>query len=131
GLPAMFHATGPIPNYPNTDGFQIIQLAVSRDLKQWERVADRGRFIGPSRLDSGAYDLTQILPPSEPVVHGDELWFYYTGLKYRSTFFYEGTYPDGHTVDKPGLDPDRGGVCLAVLRRDGFVSLDPVDDEGT
>lgn len=131
GLPAMFHATGPVPNYPNTDGFQIIQLAVSRDLRQWRRVADRETFIGPSRLDSGAYDLTQILPPSAPVVHGDELRFYYTGLKYRASFIYEGTYPDGRTMDKPGLDPDRGAVCLAVLRRDGFVSLDPVAEQGT
>jgi hypothetical protein len=87
-------------------------------------------FIGPSRLNSGAYDLTQILPPSAPIVRGDELWFYYTGLKYRSTFFYEGIYPNGRTVDKPGLDPDRGAVCLAVLRKDGFVSLDPVENEG-
>lgn len=130
GLPAMYHATGPVPNYPNTDGFHVIQLAVSRDLRHWQRVADRAVFIGPSRLESGAYDLTQILPPSAPVVHGDELWFYYTGLKYRSTFVYEGTYPNGHTIDKPGLDPDRGAVCLAVLRRDGFVSLDPVDHDG-
>lgn len=130
GLPAMFHSTGPVPNYPNTDGFHVIQLAVSRDLTHWQRVADRATFIGPSRLDSGAYDLTQILPPSEPVVHGDELWFYYTGLKYRSTFYYEGTYPDGRTIDKPGLEPDRGAVCLAVLRRDGFVSLDPAGGEG-
>src|SRR5262249_13529384 len=74
GRPAMFHATGAVPNYPNTDGFHLIQLAVSRDLKTWERVADRAIFIGPSRLDSGAYDLTQILPPSAPVVRGDELW---------------------------------------------------------
>lgn len=128
GLPAMFHSTGPVPNYPNTDGFQVIQLAVSRDLKQWTRVADRAIFIGPSRLNSGAYDLTQILPPSAPVVRGDELWFYYTGLKYRATFNYEGTYPNGGTKDKPGLEADRGAVCLAVLRRDGFVSLDAAND---
>ncbi|MCA9092081.1 MAG: hypothetical protein KDA68_01235 [Planctomycetaceae bacterium] len=131
GLPAIFHATGPVPNYPNTDGFQVIQLAVSRDLKTWQRVADRAVFIGPSKIDSGAYDLTQILPPSAPIERDDQLWFYYTGLKYRSTFFYEGTYPDGKTIDKPGLDQDRGAVCLAVLRKDGFVSLDPIAEEGT
>lgn len=131
GLPAMFHATGPVPNYPNTDGFHVIQLAVSRDAKTWQRVADRGVFIGPSKLDSGAYDLTQILPPSAPVVRGDELWFYYTGLKYRATFFYEGAYPNGTTIDRPGLDPDRAAVCVAALRKDGFVSLDPESDAGT
>ena len=130
GMPAMYHATGPVPNYPNTEGFHVIQLAVSRDLKSWHRVADRATFIGPSHLDSGAYDLTQILPPSSPVVHGDELWFYYTGLKYRSTFHYIGTYPNGRTESKSGLEPDHGAVCLAVLRRDGFVSLDAANVEG-
>jgi hypothetical protein len=130
GLPAMFHSSGKVPNYPNTDGFQVIQLAVSRDLKYWRRVADRAVFIGPSRLDSGAYDLTQILPPSAPVTHGDELWFYYTGLKYRSMFHYIGDFPNGRTEPKTGLEPDHGAVCLAVLRRDGFVSLDAGDDEG-
>lgn len=130
GLPAMFHSSGKVPNYPNTDGFQVIQLAVSRDLKSWHRVADRAVFIGPSRLNSGAYDLTQILPPSAAIVRGDELWFYYTGLKYRSTFHYLGDYPQGRTEPKTGLEPDHGAVCLAVLRRDGFVSLDAGGDEG-
>ena len=131
GLPAMFHATGPVPNYPNTDGFHLIQLACSRDLKSWIRLGDRKTFIGPSRLDSGAYDLTQILPPSAPVLKDDELWFYYTGLKYRANFTYLGKYPDGKTVVMPGRDRDVGAVCLAVLRRDGFVSLDAGEERGT
>jgi hypothetical protein len=131
GMPAMFHATGAVPNYPNTDGFHLIQLACSRDLQHWQRLGDRATFIGPSRLDSGAYDLTQILPPSAPVVREDELWFFYTGLKYRSTFHYRGTYPNGSEEPIPGRDRDVGGVCLAVLRRDGFVSLAAGDEKGT
>ncbi len=131
GMPALYHATGRIENYPNTDGFHLVQLVCSRDLKQWSRLGDRKPFIGPSRLDSGAYDLTQILPPSAPVVRDDELWFYYTGLRYRNTFRYEGTYPKGKTVPIPGRDRDLGAVCLAVLRRDGFVSLDAGDKQGT
>ena len=131
GLPAMFHSTGPVPNYPNTDGFHLVELACSRDLKDWRRLGDRQPFIGPSRIDSGAYDLTQILPPSAPVVHDDELWFYYTGLKWRSSFDYIGTYPDGKHLPIPGRDRDGGAVCLAVLRRDGFVSLDAAENEGS
>ena len=131
GMPAMFHATGPVPNYPNTDGFHLVQLACSRDLKTWLRLGGRQTFIGPSRLDSGAYDLTQILPPSAPVVKEDELWFYYTGLKFRASFRYLGTYPDGETVPIPGRDCDGGAVCLAVLRRDGFISLDAGEEPGT
>ena len=130
GMPAMFHSTGPVPNYPNTDGFHLVQLATSRDLKNWKRLGDRRPFIGPSRLQSGAYDLVQILPPSAPVEHGDELWFYYTGLKYRASFIYVGRYPNGKYVTKPGLEADRGAICLAVLRRDGFVSLDAGEKSG-
>lgn len=130
GLPALYHATGPVPNYPNTVGFHLVQLACSRDLKNWKRLGNRQTFIGPSRLNSGAYDLTQILPPSAPVVHDDELWFYYTGLKYRGSFTYVGTYPDGEHIPIRGRDRDAGAVCLAVLRRDGFVSLDAGEHEG-
>ncbi|MEO2045831.1 MAG: hypothetical protein ABGX16_04585 [Pirellulales bacterium] len=130
GMPSMYHATGPVPNYPNTDGFHLVQLAMSRDLRHWKRLGDRKPFIGPSRIDSGAYDLTQILPPSAPVKRGDELWFYYTGLKYRASYTYVGNFPKGEHIPKPGLDLDSGAVCLAVLRRDGFVSLDADSDGG-
>ncbi len=115
GLPAVYHAVGRRPQ-GNTDGFHLIQLAMSRDLKHWQRLGDRQTFIGPSPADSGAYDTTQLLPPSAPVVHGDELWFYYTGIKYR------------HIPDD--ADPKGGAICLAVLRRDGFISLDADDKPG-
>ncbi|HUY32397.1 MAG TPA: hypothetical protein VMV69_06420 [Pirellulales bacterium] len=86
----------------------------------------------PSRVDSGAYDLTQILPPSTPIARGDELWFYYTGLKYRANFTHEGdAYPNGRDVPVLGRDRDVGAVCLAVLRRDGFISLDAGEEPGT
>ena len=131
GMPAMFHSTGPRPNYPNTDGFHLIELVCSRDLRSWQRLGDRQPFIGPSASGAGAYDLTQILPPSHPIVRGDELWFYYTGLKYRAGSTYVGKYPDGKFVPTPGLDIDTGAICLAVLRRDGFISLDAGPDGGT
>ncbi len=131
GLPTMFHATGRVPNYPNTDGFDLIQLAVSRDLKNWTRLGDRQTFLGASRTESGAYDLSQLLSPSAPIVHDGELWFYYTGLKYRSMFDYQGTYPHGTAIPVPSRSRDVGAVCLAVLRRDGFVSLDAGEAPGS
>ena len=130
GMPAMYHATGPIPNYPNTDGFHLVQLACSRDLKTWHRLGDRQAFIGPSPVGGGAYDLTQIIGPSDAVVRGDELWFYYTGLKYRASWRYVGQYPHGEHIRLPGLDPDQDAICLAVLRRDGFVSMEAGESEG-
>ncbi len=130
GLPAVYHATGKWPNYPNTEGFDLIQLAASRDLHTWKRLGDRQPFIGPSPVGEDIYDATQILATG-PVVRGDELWFYYTGLKYRASFKYVGTYPNGKMVLLPGRDSDTGAVCLAVLRRDGFISLDAGQQPGT
>ena len=115
GLPAVYHAVGKRPE-GNTDGFHLIQLASSRDLKHWKRLGDRQPFIGPSEVGTGAYDTMQLLPPSSPVEHGDELWFYYTGIKYR------------HVPE--GVDSDLGAICLAVLRRDGFLSLDAGTEPG-
>ena len=143
GVPAMYHAVGALPNYPNTVGFQMLQLTCSRDLKKWKRLGNRKAFIPHSPLDSGAYDLTQMIGPSNAILRGpdcpadagkvgkDELWFYYTGLKYRGGWKYVGKFPHGKMVPMPGLDKDNGAVCLAVLRRDGFISLDAGETQGT
>jgi len=128
GMPAMYHATGPVPNYPNTDGFHLVQLTCSRDLKTWKRLGDRKPFIGPSRRDSGAYDLTQIIGPSNAVLRGDDLWFYYTGTKYRAA---GSDIVAGKWLRRPGSDQDDAAACLAMLRRDGFISLDAGETEGT
>jgi len=109
GLPAVFHSTGALPE-GNTDGFHLIQLVSSRDLKNWHRLGDRQPFIEPSEVAPGVYDTMQMLPPSSPVQHDDELRFYYTGIRHRKL-------PEG-------VNSDLGAICLAVLRRDGFISLD-------
>jgi hypothetical protein len=49
----------------------------------------------------------------------------------HDTFRYVGTYPNGKEIRLAGLDPDQGAICLAVLRRDGFVSLDAGEEEGS
>ena len=132
GTPAMYHATGPHPNYPNTDGFKLVQLVCSRDLKSWKRLGDRKPFIGPSRRDSGAYDLTGIIGPSDAVLRGHELWFYYTGSKYRAAGWdFVGKHPGGEWVPRHGYDKDKTAICLAVLRRDGFISLDAGQKAGS
>jgi hypothetical protein len=113
GTPAIYYHTDNARN----DGFHHVQLVCSRDLRSWTRLGDRQPFIGPSPMGAGAYDTQQIIGPSSPVVRGDELWFYYTGIKYRDA------------PEHP--DPDQGAICLAVLRRDGFISLDAGEQEGT
>ena len=113
----MFHSND---NRWNKDGFHLIQLVCSRDLKTFKRLGNRQTFIGPSPVGQGAYDLTQLLGPSAPVIRGDELWFYYTGIKYR-------TPPKDAEHD---AKHDNGAICLAVLRRDGFISLDAGANNG-
>ena len=114
-LPAVYYGTGKLPE-GNTDGFHLIQLACSHDLHRWKRLGDRQPFIGPSPSGQGNYDTTQLLPPSAPIIRDDELWFYYTGIKYRAA--------------PVNADRDQGAICLAVLRRDGFISLDAGENPG-
>ena len=44
GMPAMYHATGK-NTINNTDGFHLLELVSSRDLKNWTRQGDREAFI--------------------------------------------------------------------------------------
>jgi hypothetical protein len=144
GMPSVFHQTGRHPKewpgfdllrlspamkdavkqYGDWTGFHHVQLAVSRDFAHWTRVADRTPWLENSPLGAGAYDTQTLIGPSAPVVRGDELWFYYTGIK---------QYAMTKSGADPGCEdyvPDKGAICLAVLRRDGFVSLDAGDAEG-
>ena len=145
GLPSMYHHTGKVPpswpgfeklnlspyiqecvdKYGDYTGFYTVQLISSRDMKNWNRLGDRQPFLAPSMLGSGAYDLQTIIGPSEPVDRGDELWFYYTGIK---------AYAFISAGEIPGYDDyvgNKGAVNLAVLRKDGFISLDADHEEGT
>ena len=104
--------------YGDWTGFHHVRLACSRDLCNWTRLGDRKPFIDLSPMDGVAYDTQVIMPPSNAVIHGDELWFYYTGT--RNYAYVSSDAPDSG-----------GAVCLAALRRDGFVSLDADDGGGT
>jgi len=110
GMPWAYHAY-PEESLTRMAALLDTQLAVSRDGVHWKRAGDRKPFIprGPaSSIDQG-----MIYTAKEPVVVGDELWFYYGGF-----------------------DGDHGcwcsaNICLAKLRLDGFISMDAGDKEGT
>jgi len=136
----IFYPTGQaLPEGQNTDGFHLIQLAMTRDLKTWNRLGGRQPFIGPSPLTEGLvgnYDRLQLQPTNQPVVRGDELWFYYEGMKRRVP--QHDRYTDGSPRSPGTLSPSEradwledthAAICLSVLRRDGFVSLD-ADEKG-
>ncbi|MEX1229164.1 MAG: hypothetical protein WEB58_02915, partial [Planctomycetaceae bacterium] len=126
-------------NGNNCDGFDLIQLASTRDFLHWERLGNREPFIPPGRIDKGlvgVWDRMQMFA-TEPIVREDEVWIYYSALKWRDDP-YEFN-PDRSRRDPASLSAEEradqaegmGAICLAVLRRDGFVSLDATETVGT
>lgn len=114
GLPCIFDQTGPLPD-GNEDGFLYVELVSSRDLKNWHRVADRAIFIGSG--PKGSYDCGMVLSAGRPILHDNELWFYYNGF----SITHSATGPEPRSV---------GSICLARMRLDGFVSLEAGESEG-
>ena len=60
GFPLLFNSAGPDLPQMNHYGINQIELAMSRDLYTWERVADRTVFIGIDPWDGIAYDTWQV-----------------------------------------------------------------------
>lgn len=88
-----------------------IQLAHSRDGRNWTRFADRQPVLPLG--DVGEWDRFNQSIASDLVEADTELRLYYAGRTYRHT---------GYEGDDNG--PTWGGIGVACLRRDGFVSLD-------
>ncbi len=86
-----------------------VTLATSRDREHWHQPEDPEAFLrlGPD----GSMDSGMIFANPWPIVVKDEIWIYYGGVN--------------RDHSRPG-DPskDQGGIFVAKLRRDGFVSLD-------
>ena len=116
GLPVMHHWAGKHPPlYENVDSRKSVELASSRDLRQWERVVNRTPFIELSPIgDGSAYDTGQISVVNGPIRRNNELWFYYLGVRHRSQ-------PLVDVMNRKSLNTL--AMALAKLRVDGFVSL--------
>ena len=90
----------------HTDADTIdVQLAWSRDGRQWQRSEARNAVIelGPA----GSWDAGMILTVQSPIVLADEVRVYYSG--------WTGGHEEGEQTAAMGL---------ASMRRDGFVSMD-------
>ena len=131
----IYYPTGQsLPEGRNCDAFHYLQLAMTRDLQNWIRLGNREPFIGPSPLTKGTvgnYDRLQLQTTNQPVDRGDELWFYYEGMKRRVP--QHDRWSDGSPRDPSTLSPEEkadwiddthSAVYVAILRKDGFVSLD-------
>jgi len=94
-----------------------IQLACSRDGRNWTRLADR-RPVLPLG-EAGEWDRFNQSIATNPVAAGDELRIYYSGRTYRHS---------GYKGRDSG--PHFGAIGLARWRLDGFASLDASFDGG-
>ena len=128
GLPVMFDCCG-YDEWKGTpggrgsgkdDAVSHVQIAWCRDeaLKDWRRPPAREPFLPiaePPRWDSGFHTFAE-----SPVLMGDELWFYYSGVD-RSQQHPMYTLNDGWKFKQGELN---SGIAVAKLRLDGFASLD-------
>lgn len=115
-LPVMHHWAGSHPPlFENVDSRKSVELACSRDLRHWDRVAGRAPFLELSPVgDGSAYDTGQTVVTNGPVARNGELWFYYNGLRHRCLSIHD----EAHRANLDG-----SAACLARLRLDGFVGL--------
>ena len=90
-----------------------VQLAVSRDGKNFQRLGDRQPFMANGR--SGEFDSRYVWVLPNPIRMGDELWFYYAGSNRDHDGCLDPAAPNGQHL---------AGIGRAVLRLDGFVSAD-------
>ena len=52
-------------------GINLVELAISRDARNWDRAADRAVFLGIEPWGDGRYDTMQVLLCAPPVVRPD------------------------------------------------------------
>src|SRR5690606_5235919 len=101
-----YHGTG-------EPGMRDIRLAISRNSQDFKRVGGRKFFMTPGPM--GRFDSKQIWVLPQPIIMDDEIWIYYCGVNW----------------DRAGrIDPlarngeKKAAISRAILRLDGFVSLD-------
>ena len=89
--------------YNNRVGDMSTQLTVSRDGRNWERVADRVEFL---KATEGAWDSSRVWPATRTFCRDGRVQFYYTG-----------------TDSRHGEGLGEIGIGLATLPEDRFVAV--------
>ncbi len=109
--------------YGNQEGPGELQLAVSRDLEQWDRPF---RVPCVPRGKVGEWDCGFFCTQSRALRVGDEVWLYYTGSNYT-----HGT-PCLYRAEGTGRKTRyTGSIGLAIWQVDRFVSVDAPDEGGS
>ena len=93
-----------------------LHLAYSRDGFHWYRPKERTAFLRPAYGDPDSWERGYLHSNNALcVINGDELWFYYTAFR-----------GDESKVNRPPHEDgmyDNASTGLAILRRDGFASM--------
>ncbi len=143
GMLEVFDISGWPPGKPRRpgaggeDGIAQVQLTSSRDLLRWDRVCDRDVFISVG--EAGTWEAGWIGTVSRPIVVEDEIWIYYGGLQTSHAGPWLSADAPGHKevaadyarkARERGKRHGAGGIGLATLRLDGWVSIDAGDEAG-
>ena len=105
-------------------------LLYGRDGRNWTRLLDHRPFI--PRGGEGSYDQFDAETPTQPLVVGNELWFYYGGMNVHHDWWImpHDKRPDVPEAHDPRFSENGHHLCLATMRLDGYVSLDATVREG-
>lgn len=98
------------------DGTIHCELVSSRDGVTWRRPEGDRTPLLPVGGD-GTWDDGQVVTPNHPLVEGDHIKLFYGGL-------------DATHQPPAGSPPRRDGIGLAMLRKDGFASLNAGAEAG-
>ena len=114
------------PSTGGEDGPVQVELTCSRDLLNWERVGERQVLIPVG--EPGTWEAGQIYTTNRPLIVGDEIWIYYVGEQpsHGHPVYFAETEEAARSYADVG-----GGIGLAKLRLDGWVSVDAGDESGT
>lgn len=121
GFPLLFNPSGLDVAQMNHVGLNQTELAVSRDLYNWERVADRELFLGIEPWDGVNYGTCQVMVTGRPIIRDNEIWIYFGTVRFRGV-------PENYPPEYAEYFNDMGALQLGKLRLDGFVSMDAEGD---
>ena len=143
GMLEVFDISGWHPGKPRRpaaggeDGLAQVQLTSSRDLLKWSRACGREVLIPVG--EAGTWEAGWIGTVSRPIVVEDEIWIYYGGFQTSHAGPWLSADAPGHKeavadyarkARERGKKYGAGGIGLAMLRLDGWVSIDAGDEAG-
>ncbi len=136
GFPLIFNVFGANPPpHMNHSRINQIEMTVSRDLRHWERVADREVFIGIEPWDGVRYNTSQVGMAGRPIVgENGEIFIYHMASRIPSGKELYATHNRNKELFRLRVDPevynDQSALCLAKLPMDRFACLE-AEEAGT